>query len=458
MKSSIRLAGAMLVLCAASASAQHLKDFAYVAQIQLTAEGALHQARITPEVYWAGARRDLGDLRVFNAAGELVPHAFVRDAGPKDEERAAVELKFFPLHGNEVGRIDNINLRVTRSTDGSLSTVVSSSPEANKPDTLLGYLIDASKLERPLANLRFTWVPDVRGTNTRVDIQSSDDLVSWHLVVPQRPLLQLRHGDGVIERDTVEFHARRAKYFRVSWYDNAPPIQLQRVSAGLAQTVREPDRDWALFKGRQGVEDGEFVFELSAGAPMDRLRIQVPQANTIAPVSLWVREREGDKWRLAGRTVAYRLGGYPNEILNTPIVVRDAARYWMLKTDPRAGGFGAGDPILHAGWVPHRIVFNARGSGPFVLAVGNSQMSSAALPMETLVPGYGTPQAYSVLLASVQELKRNPSSTVEGRAGDRFGREPERFKRMVLWAALIVAVLTIAFMAWRLWRQLPGKR
>lgn len=58
-----------------------------------------------------------------------------------------------------------------------------------------------------------------------------------------------------------------------------------------------------------------------------------------------------------------------------------------LKVDLRGGGFGAKGPALRVGMRATEVVFLARGPGPFELALGRPGAISAALPLDTLVPG-----------------------------------------------------------------------
>ena len=46
----------------------------------------------------------------------------------------------------------------------------------------------------------------------------------------------------------------------------------------------------------------------------------------------------------------------------------------------RGGGLGGGAPVMHAGWIPHQVVFAARGEPPFQLAYGNRQAKPARMP------------------------------------------------------------------------------
>ena len=51
-----------------------MTDFAYAAQLALKGSGAVYRLSVPEQVCAGVARTDLGDLRVFNAAGAAVPH------------------------------------------------------------------------------------------------------------------------------------------------------------------------------------------------------------------------------------------------------------------------------------------------------------------------------------------------------------------------------------------------
>jgi len=67
---------AALLLVPALAGAEQPRDFAYGIPLRTSGQDALQQLEVPRAVYEGVVRADLGDLRVFNAAGEVVPHAF----------------------------------------------------------------------------------------------------------------------------------------------------------------------------------------------------------------------------------------------------------------------------------------------------------------------------------------------------------------------------------------------
>jgi hypothetical protein len=120
---------------------------------------------------------------------------------------------------------------------------------------------------------------------------------------------------------------------------------------------------------------------------------------------------------------------------------------------------GSSLPTLNAGWVPHQLVFAARGAPPFTLAYGNSSAKSGALPIESLIPGYRDEGGSTVraaktsgnVVVNVQAAAAQGQKELGGAV--RLEQQID-WKRWSLWGALVLGVLVLGAMAWRLMKQL----
>ena len=88
---------ATLLWSAASLAAERPQDFAYGAPIQIDGHEAWYEVELPASVYRGVMRRDLGDVRVFNAEGELVPFAAEPPRSRKSQLPAPVTVRFFPI-------------------------------------------------------------------------------------------------------------------------------------------------------------------------------------------------------------------------------------------------------------------------------------------------------------------------------------------------------------------------
>ena len=102
-------------------------------------------------------------------------------------------------------------------------------------------------------------------------------------------------------------------------------------------------------------------------------------------------------------------------------------------------------PALQIGWIAQKLVFAARGSGPFQLVYGNSAAKGAAYPIESLIPGYKTDAEFEVKPAALGE----PVTL----AGAARLRAPMDYKKWSVWIVLVLGVAALGGMAYRLSRQ-----
>ena len=439
--------------------AERPSDFAYGMPISADSRQALYRLELPRAVYRGAVRRDLGDLRVFNDAGEVVPHAFRPRRGAETRTRAPVALKFFPLYGEDARQLAGLSLRVERSASG---TIIKLDERAGEPGgkKLLAYVVDASGLEFPVRALEMD-VKSKAAYVAGVTVEASDDLSAWRTVAAQAPLLSLQHNGASLEQRRVEFAPRKPKYFRISWSGMPQGARLDALRAEPGEASVDVARQWETALGHASAEKpGDYVFDLQGQFPVDRARLELPQQNTVAQVQLFSRARGDAPWRPVTRAVAYRLRRDAAEITSPDMTIaEDADRYWLVRVDQRGGGLGAGEPRLLVGWLPSEIVWVARGEPPFTLAYGSRTAAPSAYAIESLVPGFRRDADLGAQLASVKEIapaspKAAQTDTPTVLGGERALEEKIDWKRWTLWASLVAGVAVLGWMAWRLTKQM----
>lgn len=157
-------------------AAERLDDFACTLPSAVDAQEGLHQLELNGLVHQGVMRSDFGDIRVFNGAGEPVPHAFAPP--PRDAPAAPTEtaLPFFPIRAERDARIDALDLKVETRADGTVVGLTTQPKTAPAASRHVGYLLDASAIATPLSALRLEWKRAANGTHTRVRLEASDDL------------------------------------------------------------------------------------------------------------------------------------------------------------------------------------------------------------------------------------------------------------------------------------------
>ena len=438
----------LLVYSMVAGAAERPQDFAYAIAIHADAQDALFQIEIPAAVYRGVTRADLGDIRVFNAQGEIVPHAFKPRATGSTEKAAAVELPLFPLYAEAGAEVESMNVRIQKRADGTIVNIVSHGKSVAAQRKLRGYVLDASGLTKPVQALLFDWTSNGVGFAGKVRIDGSDDLARWNVVVPDAPLVSLEFGGHSLQQKRVELRTQKHKYLRVSWPRNQKPLELVSVRAEPAASIVEAQRVWQAFAAPSaGGKPGEYEYDLGGHFPFDRARVELPQLNTLAQLQMLSRAKPDENWRPVTNATVYRLR-HQGEDLNSPEIVVSGRgeRYWLLRVDQKGGGIGTGVPVLNIGWVPQQLVFTARGAGPFQLAYGNREAKAVAYAIDSLIPGYKTETELKVKPAKLG----NPVTL----AGAARLREPVDYKKWALWASLVLGVAVLGWMAYRLSRQM----
>lgn len=456
MKRIALLALLALLSCPLALAADKRPAFAHAAPLALEAGGAIYALTLAPEVYRGMARRDLGDLRVLNGAGEEVPHALERLAATETKAGSSVALAFFPVSAPAGRSSDNLSMSVERRPDGTLRAAMTSGGQRAAGSTVSSYVIDASGVAVALRELRFEWPAEPEGSTLDARIEASDDLRTWR-PAGSGPLLVLRRGETVLERRAVDISPSRAKYFRLSWRSGQNDPKLTGVAAQTVDAFADTQRAWLRFEGVAGLKPGEYVFELPPSLPVDRLRFELPQQNTVVSAFLAAQDRPASPERAVTSAVLYRMEHGGVKLENPELrIAATAEKRWLLRVDARGGGLGGGMPALSAGWLPHRVVFVARGAGPFQLAFGNPDTASSAMAVTSLVPGHAADKPVAAMEAKlgVVTTREIPVQTPALAARD-FVEQMDR-KKLWLWGSLILAVLVIVGMAWRLTRDMPG--
>jgi hypothetical protein len=444
----------LLALVSRAACAQEAPgDFAYRAPLETARPASHYRFALPAAAYEGAARRDLGDVRVFNAAGETVPHAFV----PREAQKPEPQLQgapLFPLYGDPARSLDATLVTVERKAAGTVVSVKVGNATPARRRALIGYLLDASAIRQPLDALVLDWNA-VEPFTGQARVEASDDLRAWSTLAAGSPLLHLEHAGAMLERRRVELGGARARYLRVSFSGVPSAFALRQARLELKPLQAELQREWRPLAGSEGKTRGEWSYDSGGHFPVDRVRLRLPQPNTVVQVHVLSRERLDDPWRPAGAAVAYRLSRDGEEIASPELPVRSAAeRYWQVRVEQKGGGIGAGSLVLEIGWVPHEVVFAARGAGPFALGYGNREAKGGLLPIGAVLPrGRDGAQAAVAEPATVGE------SATQAPAGASLLRrffDNRDAKKWMLWAVLVAGVGVLAWMAFRLLQQMGG--
>ena len=435
----------------AMASPLSPQDFTAGMRLTLGADAALNKLPLPAEAYRGTVSPCLNDIAVFNGSGEPVPYALLPQVIPKKEvEILAVPL--FPLPSQDKKGAGGMALRVqTDATGAIVNLTTGSETEQAAPPTV--YIIDASRLKNPVAGLDLAWSPLAGNYLGTLHVEVSDDLQRWipHAVAA---IAGLRGTDSTLERQIVEFPAVRAKYLRLTLEPQADLPKLTGASARLASATAEPPRS-RLVLATTAVKGGrgDYLANTQGHLPVDRIGLVFPEENSVVRVTVSSRQTADAPWTVRRQGTLYRLHQGGRVLESPPLELPPVSdRYWLIHVDE--GSLGSGTPGLKIGWLPHRLVFVARGPAPFLLAWGSAREDLTTLRDDCLL---------SNLQGNDPERVR-PAPAVAGPPEELGGKRALRphiakatWKRGLLWGALGLGVALLAAMALRLWRELKER-
>lgn len=438
---------ALLLGCGANgltaAAELHAQDFAYGMPIEAPSPNTAYRVTIPVEVFMKVAHEDLRDLRVFNASGEVVPYE-LRQAPPQPVSRPpGPALPLFPLHGDARATLNGV--RVTIQAQGAAVDLQTAAPTAD-PHVITSYVLDAREIAPPLSGLQLRWAEGAPEFSGSLRIESSDDLGSWHVLKGDAPVIHLLTGGSELIQSRLEFPSTKAKFWRLTWVGKTAPFEVTSVTAEATLNQPLAPQSTVTVTPNLGTHrESELSFDLGASLPVTQVNLVLPESNSVRKIELLSRARSANTWRQVAQAEFYRVSTGSSEHANEPIrIPTDTDRYWLARqTQPTA-------PLssleLQVTWDAMDVVFLAQGTGPFLLTYGNASVDSASVSLDPLLKGITVIQAQtgsSYVLGGADRL-RPPPGTVP-------------WRMTVLWLALGLGVVLLAWMAYRLSRELAHR-
>jgi hypothetical protein len=454
MTSLLTLFLVVLAVLPAAARQTQPTDFAYAIHVTTTESEALNQFSLPDQVYRGVTRADLGDICMFNGTNELIPFMLHDTVDNTAKSVTTRTIPLFPLDRSTDPASETLDLQVRKDAQGALIKVTSGHTGKQKHPTRR-YVLDATALKQPLTGLQLHWNPHLEGTVSTVRVEGSDNLHNWQVLVSGATVINLRHGDHTIDQRAVALDNTRKNYYRITVTGGGELPQLTRVAAHLAQTTDPQPRRWLTTTvSPEHAKPGDYLFDLGGRMPVDRVRLHLPQRNTVAVATFYSRPGKSEPWRINREVLVYRITLHGAEVTNREIdLPRSTDRYRMMRVAMAGGGLGSGRPKAQWGWMPASVLFVARGVAPYRLAYGSGRVTDCSQHGRTL---------FHELAA--QNTAHKPATAVLG-VQQLLGGEAARHKSpfatdlptALLWGALILGVALLAWMAYGLYRQMKTK-
>ena len=450
--SSMGLALALITSLCVNAAPPSLNDFAYIATLS-DAKTSLRQIDLPKEVYAKMYRQDYGDLRIFSADDQVVPHQFSRS---KTVSSTQIEnLTFYPFNREQASDTNNISIEINQSTgrqqlkiNNSLGTMESNTSEYQ-------YIIENSQFQKnkqtpSLCKLKLYWQQSKPSLILGLKLESSNDLQQWQSLSRKLNVSRLNYAKSQLVRDEIEFRCTSQPYLRLTWLNqdnNADAgVRLNSIQGFYTQKNAQQSQ-WQSFAKPQYNDDGHWLFESNVVAPLAKMEFIAPENGLLYKGKLFSRNSNDQNWRYRDQITQYQLNIGDSDLKSNPFSLGGINdRYWKFEPTIETKFTNDQLPEIRAAWPTTKVLFIAQGNGPFKLAFGNP----AILPAQN--------SDLNNLIQSLQQTastvdKVTLSKIIDGEKS--FSRDGKtNWKKLALWAVLLLGTLLMAFMAYRLFQQM----
>ena len=424
------------------------EDFAFGMPLNVDAGGGLNVFILPATVYDALARADYGDLRVFNRAGQTMAHTLQIPAGERLPENWA-EVAAFPLPEAAQASAAGNEIHIETRADGSIVHIRTLPPGPSQPVQIRHHILDLSQVNTPVDRLRVSLAPSHDGL-AHLKVEAGEDLAHWRSVVTAAAVGTLNYLGHRLVRSQVDLPRRPYTYLRLTWSSPLEAETLETVSVRKPPAQAPLSREELALSAREKQQENgrTYIYYDAAGhRPVDRIRIDLPLAGTLARISLASRPDEASPWRHRYSGLAYHIAQDGVTLMSEPIHLSAVSDpHWRLEiqSDP---GLQTRLPRLVLGWHPHRLVFTATDSGPFRLAYGSTRVPPANSHLDDLLRSLKHNRTVSdlPLARAGRPFELGGAKTLTVRS--------DAWKRYLLWASMIVAVGLIGGLALRLYGQ-----
>ena len=427
-----------VLLIPAPVVAQTLTDFARGVDIRTHAASSIYRVALPDDVYATVTRADLGDLRVFNAAGETVPHTLRQAPAPDPAAEAYVAVPSFPISERTVAGMDLAAVKIDER-----GTVLEVRRAPAPGEAVSAYLADLSALKTAIVGLRLEMgEPQGAGFLARIQVQSSDDLNRWLTIAPAAAIARMRHGEHVLTQNELDLPTTRARYLRVLWPKELSAVTLASVSVRPQSTDPAPEIRWRTVAGRPASDErAAIIYDARGHFPVERLDLDLADSNDAVSVIVQSRPDDSSPWRERYRGLFYSLAEGGDTIRNEPAPIgRITHAAWMVQPSGNAGWRPDRLPRLTLGWRPDELLFLARGEGPYTLAYGHANIDAEDAPVDALLASLGN---------DTSSERIGDASVGEPRdlAGAAALNPAPPWRQITLWAVLIAAVVVVGLVA-----------
>ncbi len=445
-------------------------DFAAQLPLAVSGENGVVQFRLPLEVYQRALSADLGDVRVFNAAGRALPFAFI-DAVPSERVRwRDSTARLFPIHGPAaVSHSLQSQLEVTVAADGALVSVRSRSGSSSS-DALNALVLDLGTAagDEVLDSLQLT-LPNTATYRAELVIDRSDDLKLWDRVAQSRiDRLRGSQPDEELLNDRIQVATRAGRYLRIQWLEGTPVV-FERIALRWRSIEAVTDLPLEVqLTSTPGNRAGELLYAASPSMAATQVGLSLPAANSVVPASIGFYDSFSRRSRASpapdfipiAQGTFYRLTQSGRERTSSYIqIAQQSSEQWVVRLADAAEA----PPELVLRWHPRTLIFTARGTSAtdrnFILAVGARQQQlkqwlTSRTSIDRVAPGFSVAELSQAERAVAGRWQDGGTPVVAASEVTPPSTRLLQDRSWILWAVLIIGALLLGAMCWRLYTQM----
>ena len=428
-------------------------DFTFSAALD-SAATSLQRLSLDANILQHMQTRTISDIRVFDADGQIMPALVRRVAKPVEASEHA--LNFFPLYGDENNDVHIRDTDVERDASGNVKAIHSRQGQADKKKILTGYIIDQSAYQnKHLSELEFAWRNNNQQVMVSMRIETSNDLTNWSVLQAAAVIAHFQIDDEVMRRNVITLSANAQRYLRLTLLTPVDDFSLEKITARYNRPG-QADYSW-LSLGQpkpvtvNGREQYEFVLPGRVEPALVKFSFSgnnfvIPgRTNGLISGRLYSLTAQ-HKWVARQTITQYKMLLKQGELNSDPVHLASSRdRRWRFEPADGRKLLESNIPEIKLAYPKYELIFMAQGKPPFTLVWGNADAGRQSSSLGTVLAATRVGDIAEVHIQQTHQLGKVPMADDENAAN---------WRKWLLFAVLLAAVLAAGRMAYQLFREM----
>jgi hypothetical protein len=463
-----KFAGATLLVLAGSALAQtappdNAASYAHAIPLTVSGKNAVVQLRLPPAVYLNSRSATLDDLRIFDAAGSALPFALLAPTARSQSSTRQLPVKVFPvgMNGGDTRDVRH-DVDIKTSADGSVTSISTRSATTGRTDsgaTTGALVLEIGGKRAAIDALVFTLPEGVANYQAQVELEVSDDLRIWETLGYASLGWLANSNRDTLTNNRMEFGARAFRYARLTWHQGKPLQFSSIVAESPVSTETAAALDSISLKPHAGKFGHDLVYDAAVALPVRRLGLHFGAQNVVMPALLGqyvelpsAQGASTTRWEFVPRMRAtfFQITQDGKQRSSGDFTLDEVhASGWVIRPERALQGA----PELRLSWTPATLVFMGSGAPPYSLYVGRDKAKSMRRDVDQVAPGFTGAELQALEQALAGPVKAGAAQAAATSDAQAAGSAAQG-RVAALWAALLLGVGVLAFMAWKLVGQM----